>query len=66
MEKATNLDLKQISNDGESAIIPPYVAEITIEGASPILFHRWSCDGVEAKAAAPKGSKAKKEDDWES
>lgn len=66
MVKTTNLDLEQVSNDGGSAIIPPYVAEITIEGAAPILFHRWSCEAVEAKAAAAKGSKAKKEDDWES
>lgn len=66
MAKTTNLDLEQVSNDGDSAIIAPYRAEITIEGTSPILFHRWSCEAVEAKAAAAKGSKVKKEDHWES
>lgn len=66
MAKTTNLDLEQVSNDGDSAVIAPYRVEIAIEGAAPILFHRWSCEAVEAKAAAAKGSKAKKEDDWES
>lgn len=64
--KTTNLAEVQVSNDGAAAIVAPYIAEITIEGAAAILFHRWSCEGVEAKAAAAKGSKAKKEDDWES
>lgn len=62
----TNLAENQITNDGESAVIAPYRVEVTIEGAAPILFHRWSCEAVEAKANAAKGSKAKKEDDWES
>lgn len=57
-----------ISNDGESAILTeaPYAVEVEITGQAPILFHRWSVDGVAAKAAAKKGSKAKKEDDVES
>ena len=62
----TNYDLAQVSNDGNSAIIAPYIAEVTVEGSAPIMFHRWSCEAVEAKANAAKGSKAKKEDDWES
>lgn len=64
--KKTNFDQEQVTNDGESAVILPYRAEITIEGVAPILFHRWSCEAVAAKAAAAKGSKAKKTDDWES
>lgn len=66
MAKTTNFDLEQVTNDGESAIITPYRVEVTIEGGAPILFHRWSCEAVEAKSNAAKGSKAKKEDDWES
>ena len=41
----------------------PYVAKIDVVGSASILFHRWSVDGVEAKARAAKGSKSKKEDD---
>lgn len=44
----------------------PYTAEVLIEGTAPLLFHRWNCDAVEAKAKAKKGSAAKKEDDLES
>lgn len=62
----TNYNLEQVSNDGSGAIIAPYIAEVTVEGSAPIMFHRWSCEAVEAKANAAKGSKAKKEDDWES
>lgn len=62
----TNLAEEQVSNDGESAVVLPYRAEISIEGVAPILFHRWSCEAVEAKATAAKGSKAKKTDDVES
>lgn len=44
----------------------PYVAEVTILGTAPILFHAWNCESVAEKAAAKKGSKAKKEDNLES
>src|SRR2546426_11144948 len=44
----------------------PFAAEIKVQGASPFLFHRWSVEGVKEKAAARKGSKAKKEDNVES
>ena len=44
----------------------PYIAGVTIEGAADILFHRWNVEGVDAKASAAKGSKAKKTDDIES
>lgn len=56
------------SNDAERIIDinQPYRACVRIHGAAPYLFHRWSVDGVEAKAKAAKGSKAKKEDDLES
>ena len=35
-------------------------------GPAPLLFHRWQTAAVDAKAAAAKGSKAKKTDDVES
>lgn len=41
----------------------PYSVECTIEGIADILFHRWNCEAVEAKASAAKNSKAKKSDD---
>jgi hypothetical protein len=44
----------------------PYRAEFTIRGVADLLFHRWNCEAVEAKAKAAKGSAAKKSDDIES
>lgn len=66
MAKATNLNQEQISNDAANSILTPYVVEVTIEGACPILFHKWSCEAVEEKAKAAKGSATKKTDDIES
>jgi hypothetical protein len=56
------------SNGGKSAIETeiPYVAEVTIQGMADFLYHRWNCDAVAEKAAAKKGSAAKKSDDLES
>lgn len=44
----------------------PYRVELTIEGVADLLFHRWNNEAVAEKAAAAKGSKAKKTDDIES
>ena len=44
----------------------PYCMSIEITGNSDILWHRWNCEAVEAKASAAKNSKAKKTDDLES
>lgn len=44
----------------------PFTANITLKGTSDMLFHRWNCEEVEAKAGAAKGSKAKKTDNIES
>ena len=44
----------------------PYSVEVTVEGVSPILFHRWNCESVESKGRAKKGSAEKKTDDVES
>ena len=43
----------------------PYQVSVTIQGTSDILFHRWCCESIEAKAIAKKGSKTKKTDDIE-
>lgn len=43
----------------------PYAATVAIEGTSPILFHRWNCEDVEAKSKAAKNSAAKKSDNVE-
>ena len=44
----------------------PYTATVKLVGTSDMLFHRWNCEEVEAKAQAAKGSKAKKTDNIES
>ena len=60
--------LSNVSNDGKVDIeySTPYMIEAFIEGASAILFHRWSCEAVEEKSKAAKGSKSKKTDNIES
>jgi len=56
------------SNDAERIIqfTEPYRVIVQVKGVAAYLFHRWSVDAVAGKSAAPKGSKAKKEDDLES
>lgn len=44
----------------------PYRVEIQIRGDADMLFHRWNCEAVEAKARSAKGSAAKKTDNVES
>lgn len=66
-----NGDLDALSNTSNDAMATidmerPYRVEVELEGTSPILFHRWSCEAIAEKAAAKKGSKAKKTDDVES
>ncbi len=60
--------LNNVSNDGAKAISTeePYVVEVRVKGTAALLFHRWSCDEIEAKSKAKKGSQAKKEDNLES
>ena len=60
--------LAPVSNDGAEQISysEPYTVTVEIKGSAPILFHRWSCESVAEKAAAAKGSKAKKTDDIDS
>lgn len=61
----TATEINPVSNDGAESIgyQETYTALVKIEGTAPILFHRWSVEGVAEKAAAAKGSKAKKSDD---
>lgn len=60
--------IKDPTNGGKATLdlSIPYVAQVSIEGIAPFLFHRWNVEAVEAKAGAAKGSKAKKTDDVES
>lgn len=60
--------LSNTTNDAKADIelSAPFMVECRIEGTSAMLFHRWSCEAVEEKAKAAKGSKAKKEDNIES
>ncbi len=60
--------LDGVSNDADRqiAVIAPYIVNVTIEGTAAVLFHRWSVESVAEKAAAAKGSAAKKTDDVES
>lgn len=56
------------TNGAEQTIVEgaPYTVLVSVQGTSDLLCHRWNCEAVDAKAAAPKGSKAKKRDDLES
>jgi hypothetical protein len=58
----------ETTNGGKTAIeyAIPYIATVRIVGVADMLFHRWNVEGVESKARAAKGSKAKKSDDLES
>lgn len=44
----------------------PYAVSFELTGSSDLLFHRWNCESVDAKAKAAKNSQAKKTDDVES
>lgn len=56
------------SNDAVDDILfmAPYQVRFRIEGVAPLIFHRYSEEAVEEKANAPKGSRAKKQDNVES
>jgi hypothetical protein len=60
--------LSPVSNDGLAVIqgTMPYAVSFTLQGTSAMLFHRWSVEGIAEKAAAAKGSAAKKTDDIDS
>lgn len=62
------LDAIDRTNGAEHIITQhePYTVDVTIVGTTDILFHRWNCEAIEAKARSAKGSAAKKSDDIES
>lgn len=68
LENGSKQKLSKASNDAAETIgySEPYIAEVEITGACPMLFHRWSCEDVEIKSKAAKNSKAKKTDNVES
>lgn len=52
--------------DGDNVrFVTPYRTAVRLRGSTPILFHRWDCEDVEAEAQAAKGSSMKKTDNWE-
>ena len=57
-----------VSNDAEPDIDcqQPYTVRVTIRGVADLLFHRYGVEAVAEKAAAKKGSAAKKTDNLES
>ncbi len=59
-------DVPTSGGDEAISFSEPFAVEATIEGVADILFHRWNVEAVAEKAAAAKGSKAKKSDDIES
>lgn len=65
--KTKNIGGKSPSNGAESSILlsAPTTINVCIEGTSDLLFHKWNCEAVEAKALAKKGSASKKTDDLE-
>jgi hypothetical protein len=65
---ATVTAISPVSNDGLDTIqtTMPYAVSFTIKGTSALLFHRWSVESIAEKAAAAKGSAAKRTDDVES
>ena len=69
MRKKTTIEtIGGVTNGGKSTIESalPFSVELEICGSCDFLFHRWNNDSVAAKAAAAKGSAAKKSDDVES
>jgi hypothetical protein len=68
MAKSALKVVSEVTNGGKSAIEYgiPYSVHVSVQGACDLLFHRWNCESVEAKAKAAKNSAAKKTDDVES
>jgi len=60
--------IKEPTNGAKETISyeEPYIVRFKIKGVSDLLFHRWNCESIDAKAGAAKNSKAKKTDDIES
>lgn len=67
MSKVKNI-VDNVTNGGKETIERslPYQVKITLEGTSDLLFHRWNCEEITAKANAARGSTSKKTDNVES
>ncbi len=68
MTKSNVVHISEPTNGGSETIgaSEPYSVAVSICGSADLLFHRWNCEAVDAKAKAAKNSKAKKTDDVES
>lgn len=68
MSKVVKLSREHTTNGAASAIelSEPWTCAIEITGVADMLFHRWNNEAVAEKAAARKGSAAKKTDNVES
>lgn len=66
--KTTEIGGESPSNGADSCIEMqrPYRVLVALEGACPLMFHRWNNESVAAKAKAKKGSAEKKTDDIQS
>jgi hypothetical protein len=66
--KSATLIGPDVTNGAEPDIVAgvPYIFEFTARGIADLLFHGWNCEAIAEKAAAAKGSKAKKGDNIES
>jgi hypothetical protein len=62
------VDIEQVTNGAQEAIEAgiPYRLTVGVIGTAPLLMHAWNIQAVAEKAAAAKGSRAKKTDDIES
>ena len=65
---AKSTAITPVTNDAAADLdhSQPYSSKVSIEGTTPLLFHRWSVEAVREKAKAAKNSAAKKEDNVES
>lgn len=60
--------LAEVTNGAKEqiALSEPWTCSVEVTGSSDLLFHRWNNEAVAEKAAARKGSAAKKTDNIES
>lgn len=64
--KATAIGPATNAAEEDISSAAPYTAVVRLVGTSDMLFHRWNVEAVAEKAAAKKGSAAKKSDNVES
>ena len=68
MNAAKNVNEDSVTNGAQDSVQAqiPYSVDVNIVGTADLLFHRWDCEAVDAKASAAKNSKEKKTDNIES